>query len=72
MTARDCQYAVRFLRTGNLPFDKEIKEFHAVKMNDRRRQEGLSLIKGKDDHKLVEQDVLSIARGQYEHWPLFK
>lgn len=69
MTARDCEGAVRFIRTGKLPFDKALREFHAEKMNDRRRRE--KMIKGKDDHVLVERDVLSIARGQYEHWPLF-
>ncbi len=71
MTARDCDGAVRFLRTGNLPFDKNLMSFHRDKMNDRRRQEGL-LIEGKTDNVLVERDVLSIARGQYGGWPLYK
>jgi len=71
MTARDCDGAVRFLRLGNLPFDKDLISFHADKMNDRRRQEGL-LVEGKTDNVLVERDVLSIARGQYGGWPLCK
>jgi len=69
MTARDCDGAVRFLRLGNLPFDKDLISFHRDKMNDRRRQEGL-LVEGKTDNVLVERDVLSIARGQYGGWPL--
>lgn len=71
MTARDCDGAVRFLRLGNLPFDKDLISFHVDKMNDRRRQEGL-LVEGKTDNVLVERDVLSIARGQYGGWPLCK
>jgi methylaspartate mutase epsilon subunit len=71
MTARDCDGAVRFLRLGNLPFDKDLISFHRDKMNDRRRQEGL-LVEGKTDNVLVERDVLSIARGQYGGWPLCK
>ncbi len=71
MTARDCEGAVRYLRLGNLPFDKDLKSFHRDKMNDRRRQEGL-LVEGKTDNVLVERDVLSIARGQYAGWPLCK
>jgi methylaspartate mutase epsilon subunit len=71
MTARDCQGAVRYLRFGKLPFDKDLKAFHTDKMNDRRRQDGL-LVEGKTDNALVERDVLSIARGQYEDWPLYQ
>jgi methylaspartate mutase epsilon subunit len=71
MTARDCDGAVRFLRPGKLPLDSSLKQFHRDKMNDRRRLEGL-LIEGKNDNVLVERDVLRIARGQYDSWPLFK
>jgi len=71
MTARDCQGAVRYLRFGNLPFDRDLKAFHTDRMNDRRRREGL-LVEGRTDNVLVERDVLSIARGQYENWPLYK
>lgn len=71
MTARDCEGAVRFLRFGSLPFDADLKSFHTDKMNDRRRQEGL-LVEGKTDNVLVERDVLRIARGQYDSWPLYK
>lgn len=70
MTARDCEGAVRFLRLGKLPFDAELREFHEHRMNDRRRMEGL--VNRRSDSALVERDVLRVARGQYERWPLFK
>ena len=70
MTARDCEGAVRFLRLGKLPFDRELCEFHEHRMNDRRRMEGL--VNRRSDSALVERDVLRVARGQYERWPLFK
>jgi methylaspartate mutase epsilon subunit len=69
MTARDCDGAVRFLRVANLPFDRELKQFHTDKMNDRRRREKF-LVEGKNDNAIVERDVLRIARGQFENWPL--
>src|SRR5690606_5918620 len=71
MTARDCDGAIRFLRTGNLPLGEDLKAFHRDRMNDRRRQEGL-LTEGQNDNALVERDVLFIARGQYERWPLYQ
>jgi methylaspartate mutase epsilon subunit len=71
MTARDCEGAVRFLRVGNLPLDRDLIAFHREKMNDRRREEGL-LVEGRTDNMLVERDVLRIARGQYDSWPLYK
>ena len=70
MTARDCEGAVRFLRPGKLPFDRDLLEFHEHRMNDRRRMEGF--MDRRSDHALVERDVLRVARGQYESWPLFK
>ena len=69
MTARDINGAVRFLALGNLQFDRELREFHREKMNERRRAEGLR--SEQQNYLLVEQDVLQIARGQYERWPLF-
>ena len=69
MTARDVEGAVRFLATGNLQFDRELREFHRDKIAERRRAEGLR--SERQNYVLVEQDVLQIARGQYERWPLF-
>lgn len=69
MTARDVEGAVRFLSLGNLQFDKELREFHRHKMQERQRAEGL--LSEKQKYLLVEQDVLQLPRGQYARWPLF-
>ncbi len=66
-TARDAEGAVRFLSTGRLPFDRELREFHRERMDERRRLEGISEAQA---YLLVEQDVLQIPRGQYRRWPL--
>jgi methylaspartate mutase epsilon subunit len=68
MTARDTSGSVRFLSTGKLQFDREIRQFHEEKMQTRRRAEGLRSSKG--DYLLVEQDVMRIPRGKYDRWPL--
>lgn len=68
LTARDLDGAVRFLSVGQLQFDRELREFHEDRMQERRRAEGLR--SSKQDYKIVEQDVLQIARGLYEEWPL--
>ena len=68
MTARDRDGAVRFLSFGNLQVGPEVQEFHRSKMADRRRAAGL--LSEKQNYLLVEQDVLQIPRGLYEHWPL--
>jgi methylaspartate mutase epsilon subunit len=70
VTARDAEGAVRFLSTGNLAFDAELREFHQERMVERRRAEGLS--SSKQDYLLVEKDVLQIPRHSYERWPLYK
>ena len=67
MTARDVDGAVRYLSCGQLPFDRELREFHASKMAERRRAEGLL---ENQNYLLVERDVMSIPREQYESWPL--
>ena len=68
MTARDCDGAIRYLSTGNLAFSKDVKEFHQHKIAERCRQEGL--MSKRQQYKLIEKDVLQVARGQYDHWPL--
>ncbi|MGD8562275.1 MAG: methylaspartate mutase subunit E [Desulfarculaceae bacterium] len=69
LTARDNEGAVRFAQPGNLQLDKDLLEFHQDKMSDRRRSEGLKT--PRQDYQLVNKDVLQIARGQYQRWPLF-
>ena len=68
LTARDLDGAVRFLSVGQLQFDRQLREFHEDRMQERRRAEGLR--SSRQDYKIVEQDVLQIARGLYEEWPL--
>lgn len=68
ITARDLEGAVRFLSPGNLQLPREVREFHEDKAGERRRAEGLA--SAKSDYLLVERDVMQVARGQYERWPL--
>ena len=70
MTARDVEGAVRFLSTGNLQFDRDLREFHQDKMGERRRAEGLC--SAKQNYLLIEKDVMQVARNQYHDWPLFQ
>jgi len=70
VTARDAEGAVRFLSTGRLQFDRELKEFHRSKIQDRVRADGL-LLTEKQNYLLVESDVLQVAREQYDRWPLY-
>jgi methylaspartate mutase epsilon subunit len=67
-TARDAEGAIRYLSTGRLPFDRELREFHRERIQARRRAEGVT--EGRD-YLLVERDVMRIPRGEYECWPLF-
>ena len=69
MTARDVDGAVRFLSFGNLQLDRDLREFHQTRMQDRQRSEGL--LSEKQKYLLVERDVLQLPRGQYDQWPLF-
>lgn len=68
ITARDLEGAVRFLSPGNLQLPREVREFHEDKAGERRRAEGLA--SARSDYLLVERDVMQVARGQYERWPL--
>jgi methylaspartate mutase epsilon subunit len=68
VTARDVEGAVRFLSPGNLQLTRELREFHEEKACERRRAEGLR--SARCDYLLVERDVMQVARGQYERWPL--
>jgi methylaspartate mutase epsilon subunit len=70
LTARDREGAVRYANFGSLQMDKDIKQFHSEKMTERRKLEGLK--SEKENYLLIERDVLQIARGQYEGWPLAK
>lgn len=67
MTVRDLDGAVRFLSCGNLELDAETRELHREKVHARLAAEG---IREDEGDRLVESDVLQVARGQYERWPL--
>jgi len=68
VTARDNESSIRFLNIGNLPFPRELKDFHSDKMGNRKNLEGI--VKPNQEYLLVEKDVLRIARAQFENWPL--
>ena len=58
MAARDNEGAMRYLDHGNLPFSKEIVEFHKQKLAERERAQGRQI-----DYKNVVDDLLAIGRG---------
>lgn len=55
---RDNQGAVRYIDHGNLPFTKEIVEFHKQKIAERER-----VIGRKPDHETIVEDISAISRG---------
>ena len=59
LPARDTEGAVRIMNIGSLPFDKEIRVFHAAKMAQRARQE-----KRKVSFQMVIDDVYAIGKGR--------
>lgn len=67
LTARDAEGAVRYLDCGNLPFGRELRQFHADRMQQRRAvvREG----RERQNYLFVEHDVLQVPRQQYESWP---
>jgi methylaspartate mutase epsilon subunit len=70
ITARDTEGAVRYFSCGELQFDRELRQFHEEKAAERRRAEGLA--SARCDHLIVERDVMRVARGRYERWPLHR
>jgi len=68
VTGRDVRGAVRFLDIGALPFDRDVREFHAACADERRRAEGHR--SRAEDYLIVERDVMQIAREEYDRWPL--
>jgi methylaspartate mutase epsilon subunit len=58
MAARDNEGALRYLDHGNLPFNKEILEFHRQKLAEREKAQGRKI-----DYKNVVDDFLAISRG---------
>ena len=59
LPCRENDGAVRILNTGNLPFTKELKDFHAAKIEERAVAE-----KRKASFQMVIDDVYSIGKGR--------
>ena len=59
LPCRDNDGAVRILNMGNLPFSKELKDFHAAKINERAKFE-----KREASFQMVIDDVYSIGKGR--------
>jgi methylaspartate mutase epsilon subunit len=55
---RDAEGALRFLDPGNLPFDKDIVEFHREKIADREKAQGRKV-----DYDTVVNDIMAISKG---------
>ena len=59
LPCRDNDGAVRILNTGNLPFDNELKAFHAGKIEERAKAENR-----KASFQMVIDDVYAIGKGR--------
>ena len=59
LPCRDNDGAIRILNTGNLPFTKELKDFHASKIEERAKVEGR-----KASFQMVVDDVYAIGKGR--------
>ena len=59
LPCRDNDGAVRILKTGNLPFSKELVDFHAKKIEERANAE-----KRKASFQMVIDDVYAIGKGR--------
>ena len=59
LSCRDNDGAVRILNTGNLPFTKELKDFHTAKIEERAVAE-----KRKASFQMVIDDVYAIGKGR--------
>ena len=59
LPCRDNDGAVRILNMGNLPFTKDLKDFHAAKIEERAKAEGR-----KASFQMVVDDVYAIGKGR--------
>ncbi|MFH1652193.1 MAG: methylaspartate mutase subunit E [Chloroflexota bacterium] len=55
---RDAEGIIRYFTTGNLPFSKEIIEFHRERVADRERKQNIKV-----DYDTVVGDVMAISKG---------
>ncbi len=56
---KDRQGAIRYKDFGNLPFSKEVKEFHHTKVAERENAEGKKM-----DYEAIVQDFWAFSKGQ--------
>jgi len=59
LPCRDNNGAVRILKTGNLPFSQDLKDFHAAKIAERAKYENRE-----PSFQMVIDDVYSIGKGR--------
>ena len=55
---KDSQGAIRYLKTGNLPFTKEILDYHKEKIEERERRMG-----GKISYETLIDDLMAVSKG---------
>ncbi len=58
MSIKDSAGALRYLNHGNLPFDKEILDFHKSKIAEREKKKGKKL-----DYETLVSDLLAVSKG---------
>ena len=66
LPARDNNGAIRILNMGNLPFTKDLKDFHAEKIAERAAAENR-----KPSFQMVIDDVYAIGKGRLVGRPKF-
>lgn|GEM_PF-247249 len=64
VTVRDADGAVRFADPGRIPLPPDVFAHHRERVEHRRRHDRRHL------SELVESDVLRVAGGQWDQWPL--
>ena len=65
ITARDCDGAIRFVNPEQLPFDKDIIDFHKEKIHQRMTRERTTRI-----YEILGNDLTRIWKDEYTRWPL--
>jgi len=65
ITARDCDGAIRFINPEQIPFDKDIIDFHKDKIHQRMTRERTSKI-----YEILGNDLTRIWNNDYLRWPL--
>ena len=58
MGVKDCDGAIRYFNTGNLPFSKEIIEYHKAKIAEREKKQGIKV-----GYDTIVSDMYSVSKG---------